>query len=405
MAWINSFRPRYGQVDAVEVETESANGHLPIARENGSASPKKQRSLDISQFDAPLPIALWTLSSAISLITSKRLLVDKTYYFPMHLLLFQLLATTAMVVFNAIWDARASARSRPVFAEVFTSPNDWLPVLPAAVAQAFSLTLLSHAIFHLTNLPTLVMLAAVSYLCEAICVRVFGKASKPYFFVRCAVVVVACYFILHDEYRLTADGLLFAIPGSIMAGLSKGLYVAGYETWSVRSSRPLFPMRFLSITVSLAATIALIWLLAKEESDKALYRITHMPGRFTTVLPNLVFSAIALSIGSSLLLPISAVQGGILAKSWRLTQTQIEIASNFCLSGFTAIGSLALTRRGYSTPIQVLAYMIAMACLATATDLPASPGLALELAGTLAAAPLKDSHAALLRSDSFHDIS
>jgi hypothetical protein len=294
-----------------------------------------------------------------------------------------LLAAALLYIWNTARDSQLPARQGISLAvQSFFPQESWAHVAPAAIPLAIAYPLYMRGIWYLHNLPCVVMLAvclsypllfhvkipdltssqAVSYLFEGITLRLVRFHVQPSnFAIRYGIVALACFFILWDEYRLDVEGVAFAVPASILAGISKGLYIRGRAQ---APSGPEHASRFLSATITLTFAFTAIWALLAEETYYAVIRMP-MKGWLNWAF-NLTFSALALASGGSVAIPISAIDNDVSFTGSLFTQKQAEVMTNFCLSALVAIGSLFLARRSYTSPVQVLAYFVALIPVATA---------------------------------------
>ena len=97
---------------------------------------------------------IWTLCTATSMITSKYLLVDLNFHYPLHLVILQLSAAGAITMYDNV---TRRSRNVTVVARI-PKGHPWLFGMAVNGPMALSLPLATQAILHFPNLPTLAML-------------------------------------------------------------------------------------------------------------------------------------------------------------------------------------------------------------------------------------------------------
>ena len=94
----------------------------------------------------------WTLCAATSIVTSKYILVDFNYHYPLHLVMMQLVTAGAVTLLTR------AAKSGGVVDPVAADENHPRLLFISNCLDASSLALASQAILHFPNISTLAML-------------------------------------------------------------------------------------------------------------------------------------------------------------------------------------------------------------------------------------------------------
>lgn len=97
---------------------------------------------------------IWTLCAATSMITSKYLLVDLNFHYPLHLVILQLGAAGAITLYDNV---TKRPRNMAAVARIPKS-RPWLFNMAVSSLEALCLPLSTQAILHFPNLSTLAML-------------------------------------------------------------------------------------------------------------------------------------------------------------------------------------------------------------------------------------------------------
>jgi nicotinamide riboside transporter PnuC len=100
---------------------------------------------------------IWTLSSLISLISARQLLVESNFHYPILLYLAQLFAATIVAISQYSWH-RSSQDADDNVSWRECLRRGWLMTIGATCFTALSMACMLQAILHNQNLPTLIML-------------------------------------------------------------------------------------------------------------------------------------------------------------------------------------------------------------------------------------------------------
>jgi len=138
-------------------------------RRNSSPLPQHERRTQSSRYilsdkdDLGVTLYIWTLCAAIAIVSTKVLLVDKDFHYPLHLLWLHLLGAGGLRLVCQLWRPRGF---QPVLAQEPTGDGPqlsrWAGVLLhtlAVLLGAIALPLFVQALLHFENLPTLTMLS------------------------------------------------------------------------------------------------------------------------------------------------------------------------------------------------------------------------------------------------------
>jgi hypothetical protein len=138
---------------------ESEDEHSPMLRSTFNSPSSADHDYTRSRYS--IACSLWTLSAALSLITTKYILVTRNYHYPLHLLLLQLgVASLGSTCRSMRHKGRLSlAFSAPGWRVVWRSRKLRGPFELLAIAcAATSLPLAMQALLHFWNLATLAMI-------------------------------------------------------------------------------------------------------------------------------------------------------------------------------------------------------------------------------------------------------
>jgi len=95
----------------------------------------------------------WTLCAAVSLVTSKYILVDYNFHYPLHLVTIQVVATGAIALFG-----RAAGFENIISTTIVKENHSWQFIAIANCLDALALIFWTQTILHFPNLATLGML-------------------------------------------------------------------------------------------------------------------------------------------------------------------------------------------------------------------------------------------------------
>ncbi|KAF2121944.1 hypothetical protein BDV96DRAFT_134442 [Lophiotrema nucula] len=300
-----------------------------------------------------LPRFAWTVCAGISLMSSKALMIDLDLQYPLHLLLINLLVAAACSTLYALlrdtYVPPPRARG-PIGLE-------WVLLLAVAVPMAFSTILSFQAIVHFPNVVTLPMLATISLFVEiAISSTADSKTQTVGECLRLILLFVSCAGVLFYEYRLMVKGLVSAILAALFAGFSRALrtIIADNLQVSIEQSKRINLLYFCS-----ASVIAGLWSGFLEQGFFASISTQHIP----LLLVNIPSTAVALSIGWSILLPFDEPEpraSGTSRDRTRVADIMVVIALT---AGVGLVSSFTL-RRSYTAPSQILCFFAALAIIA-----------------------------------------
>jgi hypothetical protein len=100
---------------------------------------------------------IWTLSSLISLISARQLLVESNFHYPILLYLAQLLAATIVAVTQHSWCRHPQDADDETSWRICVR-RGWFMTIGGSCFTAISMACILQAILHNQNLPTLMML-------------------------------------------------------------------------------------------------------------------------------------------------------------------------------------------------------------------------------------------------------
>ncbi|EPE25346.1 hypothetical protein GLAREA_01258 [Glarea lozoyensis ATCC 20868] len=213
------------------------------------------------------------LVASTALVSTKYIINDQGYHYPLHLFTLQASLVVSILTLQRLLNTSASySRLRWVF-----SPDD-LGVEPAAfqksktlliglISLAAALPLFAQAIMHSFNLSTLVMLLTlvilISFMMAHAGLQPIRKAGMT------TILLGFIMLILYDEYRLSVNGLLFAVPASALLALAKlSLSHSSKPVHDIEmdSRRTLSWQAVMLITISASLGITSIWAFTIEDT-------------------------------------------------------------------------------------------------------------------------------------------
>jgi len=95
----------------------------------------------------------WTPCAAISLVTSKYILVDYDFHYPLHLVIIQVVTTGVIALFG-----RAAGFENTLSTRIVNENRSWQFIAIVNCLDALALTFWTQTILHFPNLATLGML-------------------------------------------------------------------------------------------------------------------------------------------------------------------------------------------------------------------------------------------------------
>jgi hypothetical protein len=126
---------------------------LADTNKDGLAEEEEERTRREKTF-GDWKLCVWTLCATTSMVTSKYLLVDLNFHYPLHLVILQLGAACAITLYDNV-----IRRPRNVTAiACIPKGRSWLFDMALSGPAALSLPLSTQAILHFPNLSTLAML-------------------------------------------------------------------------------------------------------------------------------------------------------------------------------------------------------------------------------------------------------
>jgi len=130
--------------EELELHGNTSSGNLHEDLENRTGCKSTEGNLER---------CVWTLCAAVSIGTTKYILVDLNFHYPLHLVIIQLVAAgTVTLCF------RATRLENIITATNGTGNRSWLFGMTLSGLEALSLAFSTQAILHFPNLSTLAML-------------------------------------------------------------------------------------------------------------------------------------------------------------------------------------------------------------------------------------------------------
>ncbi|KAL0258293.1 hypothetical protein SLS55_007467 [Diplodia seriata] len=313
-----------------------------------------------------MAVSLWTLSASISILSSRFILIELNYHFPLHLLLLHLFVLSAILVSHKFASAIKARYQTPRWFQATveytgeSNPDErWYHGLPTAICAAAALPLFMQAILHWVNLSTLALMPAFAYLFCEIWTTISTKQSSIWIkFLEVILQAACCAVILYDEYRLSPQGIFCTLMAMLFTGLAMGFS---------KSPRPSFMESFSSrrspsliTTAAVSFFITFIWCIRIEETLKAAEHILDVDPMVLGL--NVGSTVAAVLFGDSFIVPIS-VEDHFSPDTSRQRVLIAQVSASF---GFTAIVGFAssyLTMRSYATVLQAGAFCLAVVCI------------------------------------------
>jgi hypothetical protein len=211
---------------------------------------------------------------------------------------------------------------------------------------------------HCLNLPTLVMLTAISWCDEASILLFLSKGRRPRLeMTRILIAVLCCIGILACEYRLLVAGLLTAIPAVHLAGVARALrhIVADRIPTSLDTGRTNILLCCVGIAVAGSCTAYR----ADETWAGFLdsFQLKHVP----VLSVNALATTAAILLGQSILFPMDNVGSSSDAcldnRSWS------DLTTPLLMTGAIGLETVLRLRRSYIGTIQFGFFVLAMASI------------------------------------------
>ncbi|KAF1956525.1 hypothetical protein CC80DRAFT_444984 [Byssothecium circinans] len=297
-------------------------------------------------------IPVWAVAATVSIITSRYLLVELNVHYPLHLHLLQLAAAGAITTVDYL--QQEPSHSTPSLRR--TSWREWFPFAIIAALMAVATVFSVQAVLHAQNLPTMLMLAAISPCVESLIHLVRSKAPRSRLeMARIAVVAIGSASILLGEYRLLVPVLESAIPAVVFIGLARAYRSMTIEKTSTAAcdsqrTRILFCGSGLAITG--------LWALSRPDESWALFFHAMRMSDVPLLIFNCVATAIAMLLGQSILLPLDGAMNE--SQDHENASSVAEMLALLTMTGTVGIWSTLVLRRSYMSWAQFWFFMQAV---------------------------------------------
>ncbi|KAF4542646.1 uncharacterized protein LTHEOB_7376 [Lasiodiplodia theobromae] len=316
-----------------------------------------------------MAVSLWTISASVSILSSRFILIELNYHFPLHLLLVHLFVLSAILVSHRFASAIKARYQAPSWFHATveytgeSNPDErWYHGFPTALCAAAALPLLMQAILHWVNLSTLALMPAFAYLFCDIWTMITTKHYSLWIkFLEVILQSACCAVILYDEYRLTPQGIFCTLMAMLFTGLAMGFSKMSHMSPSDTFSRRKSPS--LITTIAISFFITFVWCVKKEETLMAAEHILDVDPMVLGL--NVGSTVAAVLFGNSFIVPISVEDHF----SPDVSRSRVLIAQVSASFGFTAIVGFAssyLTMRSYATVLQAGAFCLAVVCIINA---------------------------------------
>ncbi|KAF2156192.1 hypothetical protein K461DRAFT_265613 [Myriangium duriaei CBS 260.36] len=296
---------------------------------------------------------VWSIAAAVSLITSRHLLILHNGHWPLHLLVLQL-------GFSSAWNGLAPLRptnppldklshnSRPTTSKRLTL------VLLDILACAISLPLYNQALLHFSSTAVLSMLSLSVFIHPMVASIVTGSQVKGLHVRRLCILLSCMILVIYNEYRLTNRGLFLSISSVSLYGLLQSIrYMLDSDYASFKSGPASSPVLLLSTVFS--CIIALIY----EDTHAASTWLWQQDTTQLGILAlNVVATAAAIRVGGH----VFVFNGGFDRISWMGFQQPGAVWPILCTAGIVALyTAFSLTSVIYY--LQFVGTLAAAACL------------------------------------------
>ncbi|KAH7138324.1 hypothetical protein B0J11DRAFT_12740 [Dendryphion nanum] len=330
---------------------ETDHEHRKHVQSEGARS----RLLDMTDAARSRHVYVWAVCASVSIVTSKYLLVDLNFHFPLHLHIWQLMGVIAFTSCNLL--RHPLSPNERLFR--LTGPQ-WIFLVLLAVSIATSLIFSIEALLHYPNVTTIAMLSTIPYIPESL-MTLFntqpGRSSASV--LRIGVLLASCVLILFGEYRLWVKGLLTALPAAIFIGVSRILYTGGarYFPEVVAEQR-----RIDIVSCGAGILIGAVWIGIFGVEDpwrvKDSLRFSFVP----LILVNILVTTTAIVLGRSTLFPPYATDYRIAVRSQKESGI-LDVIAIIIITGITGLVSTLTLRRAYIGYGQIIAFCIAIICI------------------------------------------
>jgi hypothetical protein len=318
-----------------------------------------------SFYNAATPVQLlWAMCAALSVSSSKYLLLDLGFHYPFCLLLLQLVPTILLCAFILAQHKVEACQIVPPGSLI-----SWPPLRTGLQASlvALSSALVLQATLHFPNPNILVMLSVrntgglYAYSSAANLAQVLGHCGEQiWLWLTCSssksrsqrgyllmLLCSSCTALLYGDSQLSAVGLASVASAALALSLARQL------CRGVGLARSLYAPCSIEALLSSAPALALLGLGALWKEKDAFVAITNLPSSHVAwLLANLTSAAIATTIGCSLLFPVYLDRPG-----------RPVLAPLLALAGFTGCLSTMLLPRFYVAATQLAAYTTAILLL------------------------------------------
>ncbi|KAF4626091.1 hypothetical protein G7Y89_g12070 [Cudoniella acicularis] len=184
--------------------------------------------------------AVWSVCSATAIYTTKRLMVNHGFHYPLTIAFRFFAALSVIYIFalRAGTDAAgSSSRKIPQYGirrsggDDFFLNSQWTKMIPAALAAAAAVPLLLEGLLHMPSLPVLVMLFPLIYAAESLVLFICCSPARSQKWLPWEAVLVfaASGVVLYNEYRLMVPGLVCGVLGILFIGLSRACFTIGHD--------------------------------------------------------------------------------------------------------------------------------------------------------------------------------
>ncbi|KAL3419573.1 hypothetical protein PVAG01_08071 [Phlyctema vagabunda] len=346
-------------------ESDSSDGYDDIETQSNRSVGEVENG---NSQQSALRISVWIASSVTALCSSKQLMANYGYHYPLTIA-FRSSAITSLAYLLFLYAPMVTSwRIGFHQAEQSLVPSlRWLPMLPAALMAAISLPMLLEGLLHMPSLPVLVMLFPLVYVIESLIVFVTCSRSRTRLCLPLETIlaIIPLSVILYDEYRLTVQGLIWGLVGIIAMGLARGLFVAGSDrtsAWQPIETRGETYHGFVSMTLMIGTSLGGILSYAYEtyQPIKTVHTSSSTLG-FNFI--NMI-SMVTTAFSGSLMMAYSPM-----SFEHEFTPSSIPVA-NTNLLATTASSLMVFLLAIFSSPttvvswVQINAYIVAILCLA-----------------------------------------
>lgn len=188
-------------------------------------------------------------------------------------------------------------------------------------------------------------LQIISFLTFPVLTQTFGERVFRHI-AQAACLCLVTIFLLYEDYRLTINGLVFSISATSLTGLVNFFLSRDSAYASLRQAQSESWAIFLPVTIVLTTTVSLTFMVLKEQALHGAVLEDFIPA----LVINLLTSGLAITLGGSFFFDLNT----LLPYSERDT-----VVSHLNFTGMTAAGALTCQSLAYSSPWQILVYLIA----------------------------------------------